>query len=99
MNKLSWLSHPWTWHSEMNEDGTNNGSVICGAETGRAYAICKAPKYMSKSDWQTIAPKLAASDDLYEALEWLRSHYVMAITAGDELELVDRALAKARGES
>ena len=39
------------FHSSINDDGTNNGSIY-HINSGKAYAIAKAPRFVSTEDWE-----------------------------------------------
>lgn len=73
----------WTYHLALHEDGRNNGSVIAGAETGRAVCICKAPQFVTPEQWETNARLIAASPRLRRSLTRLVEHYVQLVNSGD----------------
>lgn len=91
----------WKWHSAEHDDGRNNGSVLSESFPGHAYAVCKAPQYMPKEDWEKVAPLLAAAPELLEALEEFLKAYDSDKLFGDDPSEVDKARAairKAKGE-
>lgn len=40
------------YHCEMNEDGTNNGSLCKEVRPGHVYCIAKAPRYADAETWK-----------------------------------------------
>lgn len=41
-----------SYHCRVNEDGTNDGSLIAEVRTGMVYCIAKAPRYATKEEWE-----------------------------------------------
>lgn len=55
------------YHCNMNEDGTNNGSLFVERFKGQAYCIAKAPKYASREEWEHNAQFIIKAISLYNA--------------------------------
>ena len=98
---------PWVYHSDMHENGENNGSVIWLERRGMAHCVCKAPRYATEEQWKSNAPLIAASPEMYEALkELVHLHLcdqegMMPVDPEDFINAVDKAaqaIAKAEGK-
>lgn len=66
------MSDKWQWYWRTDENGHADCGVFYEKRPGHAYAVCRAPRYMRKEQWEEIAPVIASAPDLRDQRDRLR---------------------------
>ena len=67
--KLPHEPGPWQWYWRKGENGEADCGVFHERAPGQAWAVCRAPRYQTREQWEADGLLISAAPDLADALE------------------------------
>jgi hypothetical protein len=84
----------WEWYWRESADGEADCGVVADVDSGRAVSVCRAPRYVSKEQWEADGPLLANAKHMLSVLKTIDEYGYDTPT---DLEMVRDAIDKADG--